>query len=280
MDYVYICRSGDNEELRYSLRSTMENLPEANVWVVGDPPDWYTGNKILVKQLPKAKYRNAVTNLKTICTSSKIKNSFVLMNDDFFTVQKIDEIPNYNGGLLRDRVETYTRLAPYSEYTKRLNATYRYLIKRGIKDPLDYELHVPMTMDKSGLSKSIYPHVLWRSIYGNQFKEAGISINDVKVYNSNNLVDKHYDLRKTNLPFLSSEDRSFEILKEDILDTMFPNPSPLELPGFVYSQKSETFSTTNKTKKPVLNSKLKTKIDYSVPAQCGCFCNCCQQDHH
>ena len=45
MDIVYNCRPGkQNEELRYSIRSVMENLPHDNLWVVGGKPEWYTGN--------------------------------------------------------------------------------------------------------------------------------------------------------------------------------------------------------------------------------------------
>ena len=92
MDIVYICRDGDNEELRYSIRSAVKNLPHDNLWVVGGKPDWYSGPYIEVPQ-DKAYYRNARTNIRTIIKSNKISNTFILMNDDFFIMNKVDSLP-------------------------------------------------------------------------------------------------------------------------------------------------------------------------------------------
>lgn len=228
MDAVYICRGGENEELRYSIRSALQNLPVSNIVVVGEPPNWYTGQAIHVPQLSQQKYKNAVNNLKTICNTSSISKEFVLMNDDFYTIKKLETIPNYNGGSLRQKVETYNKLAPYSSYTKKLAATYRFLIRSGFEDPLDYELHVPMKMTKSGLNQSLHSNILWRSVYGNKYLQPGEMIQDVKFYNSPHLVDRSYDYKNGHLPFLSSEDNSFEILKRDLLSTKFPYPSSLE----------------------------------------------------
>jgi hypothetical protein len=87
MDFVYICKDGINEELKYSIRSVVESFPEATIWVVGGKPDWYTGNYIKVEQ-KESKYKNAVKNLETICFSEEISQSFVLMNDDFYIIKK------------------------------------------------------------------------------------------------------------------------------------------------------------------------------------------------
>lgn len=231
VDAVYICRGGDNEELRYSIRSTEKNLPVSRIVVVGEPPSWYIGAAIHVKQLSQQKYVNAQNNLKAIASSSFISNEFVLMNDDFYTISEITSIPNYNGGSLRSKVERYMQQAPYSPYTKKLSNTYRYLVKTGISNPIDYELHVPMIMAKNGLARSIYPNILWRSVYGNRFNSLGDTINDVKVYSSSHLVDKSYDFRNGSLPFLSSEDASFEMLKHEVLGDMFSEPSSVELGG-------------------------------------------------
>ena len=62
MDLVYICGPGDNEELRYSIRSAVKNLKFDNLWVVGGKPKWYVGNYLEVIQ-NKSKYTNARNNL-------------------------------------------------------------------------------------------------------------------------------------------------------------------------------------------------------------------------
>ena len=38
MNFIYICRVGENEELRYSIRSVLNSFPEANIWVIGGKP--------------------------------------------------------------------------------------------------------------------------------------------------------------------------------------------------------------------------------------------------
>lgn len=48
MDILYLCRPGENLELRYSLRS-LRNVPHGRVWIFGDCPDWVT-NVNLVHQ--------------------------------------------------------------------------------------------------------------------------------------------------------------------------------------------------------------------------------------
>jgi hypothetical protein len=228
MDAVYISRGGSNEELRYSIRSTLQNLPVSNIIIVGEAPDWYQGRKVHVPQKPDLKYLNAMNNLRAICRTKWISNEFVLMNDDFYTIKKLETIPNYNGGLLIDKVSKYNELAPYSSYTRKLTQTYRVLKRNGVSEPLDYEMHMPMQMTKSGLKKSIYPGIFWRSLYGNTYLKPGETVNDVKVYNSHHAVDKSYDYKNGDLPFLSSEDSSFSMLKKDLLREMFPDPCKLE----------------------------------------------------
>ena len=57
MDLVYICKPGDNEELRYSIRSAVKNLKFDNLYLVGGKPDWYDGKFIAVEPIPN-KFKN------------------------------------------------------------------------------------------------------------------------------------------------------------------------------------------------------------------------------
>ena len=84
MDFVYICRDGDNEELRYSIRSVIHSFPEASIWIVGGKPKWYSGNHIEVKQ-NSVKYKNAVSNLLPICNSEEITDRLLYEKDVFIT---------------------------------------------------------------------------------------------------------------------------------------------------------------------------------------------------
>jgi len=222
MDFVYICKDGINEELRYSIRSVVESFPDSNIWVVGGKPDWYIGNYIKVDQ-KLTKYKNAFYNLKSITESNEISESFVLMYDDFYIIKKIDSIDNYHGGSLLEKINLYQKINSNSGYTRKLLATYKKVLSLGIEDALDYELHVPMMMEKEKLKEVLknQDQFLWRSVYGNLFNVGGKEMEDVKVYTKGPLVLKSYNLNRENHIYLSSADTSFDLILDNILRSQF-----------------------------------------------------------
>jgi hypothetical protein len=229
MDFVYICKDGNNEELRYSIRSVVKSFPDSKIWVVGGKPNWYTGNYIEVTQ-NLSKYRNAIENLKALCNSEDISNTFVLMNDDFYIVKNIDSIKDYHGGPLLEKINLYQKLNSNSNYTRKLAATYKKIKSLGIENPLDYELHVPMVMEKEKLKQTLQNNYqfLWRSIYGNVFNVGGEQMEDVKVYVKGPLVLKSYNIKKDDHIYLSSADTSFDILFNNILKKQFTQKTKYE----------------------------------------------------
>ena len=220
MDLVYICRDGDNEELRYSIRSAVANLPHDNIWVFGGKPDWYVGNHVRLKQNTN-KYDNARANLAAITRHSDVSDDFVLMNDDFFITRKIDKVENHHRGTLQEHIDMI-----------KVNLGYRAMVEEtkevlgclGYEDPISYELHVPMIMNKHRLSKVIRTVGLWRSLYGNIYGYGGEKFSDVKVHNS---VDIN-TISNNPLPYLSTNDETFTGVLETYLKIAFPNPSKYE----------------------------------------------------
>jgi len=228
MDYVYVCRSGDNEELRYSIRSVISHLPPGNIWVVGHKPEWYSGNFIPVKD-GRNKFDNIKKCMLAIINNKEISANFVSMHDDFFIINKTDSIPTLYGGLLEDRVNLYKKLSPSSSYTAMLDSTYKRLVKLGIENPLDYDIHVPMVMNKDMLAQIIDMPYLERSNYGNIFNIGGSLSSDVKVYSKGRLSSRSYDFVNGESYFLSTEDNSFDQIKSMFLN-LFPEPSIFESP--------------------------------------------------
>ena len=229
MDLVYICRNGENEELRYSIRSAVKNLPHDKIWVVGGKPDWYTGNYIQVNQT-RSKYSNARNNLKAICASNEISESFILMNDDFYIINKVDSVPYMYSGTLDERIQVREDLFSGNSYTGLLRQTLNGIFRKTKATVLDYELHVPMIMEKKKLSKVLMFSGLWRSVYGNTFNVGGIKIRDVKVYNKNNkFYSNGYDINNLEYDYLSSNDDSFEEVKNLILFDRFSSKSIYEI---------------------------------------------------
>lgn len=235
MDYVYVCRSGENEELRYSIRSVIKNLPEGDIWVVGHKPNWYSGNFIPVKD-GRNKFDNIKRCMDAITKNDKISSNFVSMHDDFFIIDKIDSVPTLYGGLLEDRVALYHKLSPSSNYTALLRNTHKRLVRLGIENPLDYDIHVPMVMNKDNLRQILDMPYLERSNYGNIFNIGGKLTTDVKVYSEGKMSSRSYDFLNGDSYFLSTEDNSFDSLRS-MLGNLFPDPSPLESPWLESNQR-------------------------------------------
>jgi len=229
-DFVYICREGFNEELRYSIRSVMQNFPDPNIWVVGGKPRWYIGNYIQVPQT-NDKYTNMYENWDTILRSKQIKPNFVLMNDDFYLIKPITKIPVYHGGDLLDKVQTYERLETGYGYTKKLRFTYELIKDLFADEPIDYDLHVPITFSKTKLAKifdKTQTDLLWRSVYGNCFAIGGEQLPDVKVYTRGAMKKNSYKPTADSV-WLSSDDHSFKFKIKNIIKKQFATRSTVEL---------------------------------------------------
>jgi hypothetical protein len=227
LTFVYLCRSGENDELRYSIRSVLKHFPNAEIWVVGQKPRWYKGPFIKVKEY-KSKHHSVYQNLKALSQDPKIPEDIVIMNDDFFIVRPIKKIENYHSGKLIKKVLAYEVAFPKSSYTKRLRKGHDYLVKNHIRMPLDFELHVPMKVKKSKLAKAIEHNIPWRSAYGNLFKVPASKITDVKVYSKDSGEFGGYDYKSEKHPFLSTDDASFEGILIDYLAEKFPQPTIYE----------------------------------------------------
>ena len=228
MDFVYICKSGDNEELRYSIRSVVNSFPDAKVWTVGGKPDWYVGNYLFVEQGGN-KYSNAIKNLQALSEHPEISETFVLMNDDFFIVKKIDKIEQFYNGLLSDKIDRYTKITGSSLYIKKLMVTNNRLSKLGVEHPIDYELHIPMIMEKQKLVSIVRDHTdcLWRSMYGNLYSVGGEQMKDVKTYANKRHRDRSNEMTEGSV-FISTEDNSFRMMLEKTFKELFPTPSNYE----------------------------------------------------
>jgi hypothetical protein len=228
LTFVYLCRSGENEELRYSIRSVIEYFPNAEIWLVGQKPSWYLGSFLEVKEYAD-KHHGVYQNLKALCEEPNIPENIVIMNDDFFIVKPIEKIVNYHGGKLFKKVLAYESMFPESSYTKKLRKAYNYLIKNNVRMPLDFELHVPIKVKKSKLVKAIQHNIPWRSAYGNLFKVLATEMQDVKVYSKESKEFDWYNYKTGESQFLSTDDSSFESVKKDYLGDRFPNPTRYEL---------------------------------------------------
>lgn len=230
MDVLYPVReSRENEELRFSLRS-LENLPHDKVFIVGYKPKWVKNvHHIPTEQGPKEteKYQNVLNNLLTAVEAPELSEEFILMNDDFFILKPLTELPTYHRGQMREVIDYYGKYGTgfFYEHMQDVKAL---LHELGYKKPKSYELHIPMKFEKKKLKKvlelsrdrGVYNK---RTLYGNIYKIGGEQIKDVKTTKV-----RKKDWAEDQM-FLSSNDQNLsrgELGK--FLRKKFPNPSKYE----------------------------------------------------
>ncbi len=202
MDIAYVFKTSpenDSQELRYSLRS-LSNLPHRNVFIAGEKPDWLVNSIYLeLFQEPytdnyETKHFNVGRNLIALCSEPGLSDDFVLMNDDFFIMQKMGAIPIRHWGSMDSVIAQYDVRYPKGNiYLNAMKRTRLELEKRGLSDLKCYELHVPFRVNKKKLLHLMeeFREIFWendtclsqwRTIYGNYYGIGGDFMEDVKVF--------------------------------------------------------------------------------------------------
>lgn len=239
MDVVYLVRMGDrNEELRHSLRS-LRHLTHDRVWIAGYCPTWVSDlvGRIPVEQNPRTKYRNGERNLRAALAHPDVSDPFVLMNDDFFILGELEEVPVLHRGPMRPLVDRHRRprrrrrgpTPRASGYRRAQLATFELLLELGIEEPIAYEpIHVPMPVRKGPMLEALdagagINGVQYRTLYGNLAAIGGQLGPNVKISSSAGTVPKRGEL------FTSTNDRSWERGRiGEHLRELFSTPGPYE----------------------------------------------------
>lgn len=219
MDVVYPCREGDNEELRYSLRS-LANVEHDEVWVFGGCPSWYQGRFVAVSQ-HEDKYGNARRAIEAACNDDRVSDPFALMNDDFYALSPVN-IVLLNRGSLREMIAKQQAVRPSGVYLRNMRATLALLNSMGFKDPLSFGLHVPVPVHKSVMLRALEatrPGLHLRTVYGNLLGEPSPTIEDVKLCRMRNLAP--------DTGWMSTSDSTFPGARK-MLGKAFPTPSAYE----------------------------------------------------
>lgn len=158
IDLVYILGLGSkwaDNEIRYSVRSAEKYFKHlGNIYIIGEYPEWMTkAIHILARDSHSNKIQNARAKYLIATKDSRISKNFVLMNDDFFFIKEVDEIPNYSRGTLSEMIERHATKTGY--YYASLAHTRDKLDAMGISDGMDFEVHAPMIFNKEKLEQTI-----------------------------------------------------------------------------------------------------------------------------
>ncbi|MFF4385619.1 hypothetical protein ACFY0G_02315 [Streptomyces sp. NPDC001552] len=185
-DLVVPLREGkNNQQLRYALRSWAEHLPHGRVWLVGYRPYWTAGVEHIPTVQHGSKYENTTTAVRAACEHDEVSDPFILMNDDFFTMRPVEQVPVLHRGRVAD-VEHYYASRASGSYLRGMRETRARLAELGHPDPLSYELHVPLTVAKAGMLAALdacadLDVIHKRTAYGVLNRIGGRRIEDVKI---------------------------------------------------------------------------------------------------
>ncbi|WP_433341737.1 hypothetical protein [Streptomyces sp. CA-253872] len=183
---VPVREGGTHEALRYALRSWAAHLPHRRVWLIGHRPAWAARVKhIPTRQDGNTKYRNTTSAMRLACEHPEISDEFIYCNDDFFVLRPFARMPVFHRGPVRE-VEAYYATRGNGNYLRGLRETRDLLVSLGHKDPVSYELHVPLPVAKEGMLAALdvgrHLDVLHkRTAYGVLSGIGGTRMRDVKV---------------------------------------------------------------------------------------------------
>ncbi|MFD0208942.1 hypothetical protein ACFVH9_07380 [Streptomyces hirsutus] len=227
LDLVVPVREGPaNQQLRYALRSWRANLPHRHVWVIGYKPAWLGGVRHIPTRQADTKYANTTLAVRAACEHPEISETFLYANDDMFVMERLDEMPVLHRGSVRD-VESHYVAKASGSYLRGMRQTRDLLVEHGHPDPLSYELHVPLPVDKAGMLRALdagcHLDVLHkRTAYGVLNGIGGERIEDVKVLHRGPRFDQ-------STPFLSTMPDSFAHgAVGSLIRSSFPQPSAYE----------------------------------------------------
>lgn len=241
MDIVYpfiASESNNSEELRYSLRSLI-NIPHENVYIIGDKPSWVKNAVHIAMPQNKTKHQNIRASILAAATHPNVSNDFIYMNDDFFIMKPLSEIPKLDYGVMKILIERYHKLHPNgSAYIDAMEKTYRLLRDRGHMKPLSYELHTPMVFNKQRIRILVAgiedETVQFRSVYGNTFYAQSSTIEDVKIFSEPAYNSAAYNNTPSNYvrsqDFLSVSENDFtQSVPVDYVKSRFNRPCVYEI---------------------------------------------------
>ena len=226
-DVVYILKKDvPADELRYSLRSVVKNLPYRKIWFYCGKPDGIEPDEYVEHiQSGATKWERAKSSVIRICENDAITEKFWLFNDDFFILQPIKSEEPHHRGLLRDHIREVEKRHNNTQtlYTRHLRQCYELLREAGYSS-LDYALHAPMLVDRALMLEALrtFPTCpMFRSLYGNYAQIGGRYQRDYKLLKTTDRPDR-------DAPYLSTSNKTFSGEVTRFIQETFPEPSKYE----------------------------------------------------
>ncbi len=246
MDIVYIVGPDPvNNPLRYSLRS-LSNIPHDRVWLVGGGPGWVRNVERIEVSQRGPKHNNTWDNWAAVAENGP--EEFLLFNDDFFAMERVESVPVWHRGPLNEAINEYLEAPALKNWRRRSIVTRDGLSSIG-RDPADmswYELHAPLPVNRgmlrdavddlgkvAGGNIALYSKRTW---YGNHAGIGGVRRKDCKTQAANGVHLAESRFR----PFLSTSPRSWTGTAGKLVRNTFKATCGYEQIGERYGQGKST----------------------------------------
>lgn len=228
--WTYWAAGAVGDELRYSIRSVLQQHPRARVIVVGDRPQWYIGEHIPCPRIGKREFQSFRDCYHKLQTAAQQLPQFIWMMDDIYWLRpfSIAEAaqPKFIREVTPERLRGWT---PKNAWQKTRARAYEWLIEHG--HPLrDFAAHLPqpivaesfLAMEADLRLSQHYRN--WECVYYNAYHRA-----DAADWGARYLrVTQKVDAIKTPHKILNHTDSKYRGAVQRFLAATFARRSPVE----------------------------------------------------
>lgn len=238
-DLVWLVHRTDNEELRHSIRSVVQNAPGLynKLWIAGEMPPWLRGVGHIPVNSPPEKFASIRAKVTALANDARLADRVVIFNDDYFLMDPIASWDAYHMGptsAYLGHLATQGKVETRNTWVRAVANTARWMQSQGHGDILCYEGHVPLLFDRRKLADVLAQYPTDQTCdYPGFYPIAGAAGVGKKGYNAKvadrGLGDLEQKLNSPDHSWLSSNDVSFaEGMVGGYIRGAFRTPSPYE----------------------------------------------------
>lgn len=230
-DLAWFVHETDNEPLRYSIRSFVQNAAGLyrRIWIVGALPEWLTGvgHIPVAEPEPREKFASIRAKLDALARDRRVTRQVVVVNDDVYAVRPVESWEPTHLGPTSGYVAANAPRPGRNSWWDAMRATAEWVGG----DPLCYAGHVPLLYDRALLRDALdrYP-ADQRLLDCGLYPIAGAGGEGTRALNAKIGPDDYAKLDDPRMPgYWSSNDRSWAGEVGRRVRAAFPTPCEHEV---------------------------------------------------